>query len=504
MLTERYTGGASLVLGVLLACSLAAPAGAAAEPALGAASACPVIVYHSAPKLRAQRACMNLAVTTHGTKPGTYLFMGPAAIFGSGVGIYQDNGDLVWWQSASATEAEDVNVVRYRGHDYLAVWSGESSFNDPYGMGSVSLYNEHYERVGTITSARPFGPDRIDAHELRITPQGDALFGIYEPVGATFHGRRVEVYQYVVQKVSLIRGPHGIHTGRLLFQWDSIKHVPLSQSYLPARADHAVWDYFHGNSIAQDSDGNVLVSSRNTWGVYKINVTTGRTMWQLGTKGGPRLPTPWCYQHDIVALGSGRYSLFDDGEGGPGCEDGANAHPARGLVFRVDATHKAARLSLLRAYWHHPDVYSGCCGSMQALPDGGALIDWGNDAQVSEFDPGGGLRMDLSLSNWSYRATRFAWVGRPLTRPAVAGHLTAAGTDVWASWNGSTQVAAWRVLAGVDPLHLSPVEPPRPKSGFETEVALTHPYAYVAVQALGAGGQVLSTSRAVAAAPSST
>src|SRR5438477_637817 len=126
----------------------------------------------------------------------------------------------------------NISVVHYHRHPYLAVWSGKASFDDPFGMGTVTLYNEHYQRVGRITSGRPFGPGRIDAHEFRITPQGDALFGIYDPVSARFHGRRLEVYRYVIQKVSLVSGAEGIHTGRVLFQWDSIKHVPLSQSHL--------------------------------------------------------------------------------------------------------------------------------------------------------------------------------------------------------------------------------------------------------------------------------
>src|SRR6202035_4060173 len=361
----------ALLMGGFLACLLGGAAPAPAQPAPGTATGadtesarvpCPVITYHSAPSLKPQRACMNLGVTTHGTQPGTYLFLGPDGIHGAGVGIFRDNGDLVWWQPASPPEAADAKVVRYRGHTCLAIWSGQSDFDDPYGTGTVSLYNEHYQRVGTITSARPFGPDRIDAHELRITPQGDALFGIYAPVGARFHGRRVETYQYVVQKVSLVAGPHGIHTGRLLFQWDSIKHVPLSTSYSPAPTDHTVWDYFHGNSIAQDSDGNLLISGRNTWGVYKVNVKTGQTIWQLGGKGDPRLSTPWCYQHDIVALGGGRYSVFDDGGGGPGCTPGTNGHPARGIIFHVGALQRAPRLRLLHAYVHHPALHPACCG----------------------------------------------------------------------------------------------------------------------------------------------
>ena len=50
----------------------------------------------------------------------------------------------------------------------------------------------------------------------------------------------------------------------------------------------------------------------------------------------------------------------------------------------------------------------------------------------------------------TYRALRFPWSGRPLTPPAVLANLNNTGeeTIVHASWNGATEVASWRVLAG--------------------------------------------------------
>jgi hypothetical protein len=437
---------------------------------------------------------MNVGVTTHGTRPGTYLFLSPGGTFGDGAGIFQDNGDLVWWQPAVAPQVSDITVVHYRGHRYLAVWSGHATFKDPYGMGTVTLYNEHYEPVGQITSVGKFGADRIDAHEFGITPQGDALFGIYDPVGARFRGRHVEVYRYVVQKVSLVRGAHGIRTGRLLFQWDSLRHVPLSQSHVRAPTNHTVWDYFHGNAVGQDADGNLIISSRSTWGIYKVNVRTGHTMWQVGARGDHALGAPWSFQHDVVPLGHDRYSLFDDGAMASGCANAAQ-HPSRALVIQVDPSQSPAGVKLIRAYGHTPAICSGFCGSMQLLPGGGFLIDWGEIPEVTEYGRSGGSpRMDLSLSDWSCRGYRFPWVGKPLTRPSIAASIAHGSTDVWASWNGSTLLTAWRVLAGASSAHLAAVGSPTNKRGFETEIVLPHPYAVVEVQALGAGGRVLATS----------
>ncbi len=69
-------------------------------------------------------------------------------------------------------------------------------------------------------------------------------------------------------------------------------------------------------------------------------------------------------------------------------------------------------------------------------------------------------------------------------------------TTVYASWNGATTVASWHVLAGTSASAMSPVAS-APKSGFETAISVPGTHAYVAVQALGSGGEVLSTSPAI-------
>ncbi len=64
------------------------------------------------------------------------------------------------------------------------------------------------------------------------------------------------------------------------------------------------------------------------------------------------------------------------------------------------------------------------------------------------------------------------------------------------SWNGATDVAAWRVLAGRQPGSLA-AQATIPASGFESSTTLPEKYAYVAVQALDSAGHVLGTSHTV-------
>lgn len=456
---------------------------------------CPPVRYQSAPRLKALRVCMNLGVSTHGTQPGTYLFLTPGGDEGRGAGIYRDDGTLVWWTHPGLPIDQDLTVVHYQGHPYLALFAGRRRHEHDYG--SVWLYNQRYQHVGTITPGGRLRSLGVDLHEFRLTSDGDALIAADPRVTIQLHGHRTTVFDYVVQKVSLVHDSSGIHTGRVVFQWSALRHVPVTQSHVPAPQGRS-WDYFHGNAIAQDADGNLLVSSRNTWGIYEISARTGRIIWQVGARGDRKLRQPWCYQHDIVPLGQGRYSLFDDGGADPGCTEGTTAHSSRGLIVEVDASHRPATVRLIRTYRHVPPIYSGICGSVQASADGGALVGWGNVPEVTEYSADGTPRMDLSLSNWSYRAFRLPWVGQPLARPAVAARRMGTGMRLWASWNGSTQVAAWRVVAGLRGADLLPVTGPRPEAGFETTISLSRSYPSVAVQALSATGQVLGTSRPVA------
>ncbi|MGH9296341.1 MAG: arylsulfotransferase family protein, partial [Acidimicrobiales bacterium] len=384
---------------------------------------CRTLVYKSEPNLQAQRACMNLGVASTGTQPGNYLFLTPGGSTGDGEGIYEANGDLAWWQASPQAVDHNLSLVHYSGQPYLALWVGAHAGG--HGAGSVILYDQHYQVAGEITAGGSYPKDSVDLHEFQITPGGDALVGIYDAVKETINGHSETVLQYVVQELSLLGGPGGIHTGDVLFEWDSLSSVPVSQSYLPDPGSGGVWDYFHGNAISEDTDGNLVVSARSTWGIYKIDATPGdasfgKLMWQVGTKTSNELqPEPWCYQHDIAALGNNEYSLYDDGGAGPGCA-GPTSHPARGLLFTVDPNTSPAGVTPVQAYTHNPPIYTAYTGSTEQTLNGDVVIDWANVPEISEYDATGSqLKMDLSLSNFSYRGFSEPWDGQPLTLPSV-------------------------------------------------------------------------------------
>ena len=96
-----------------------------------------------------------------------------------------------------------------------------------------------------------------------------------------------------------------------------------------------------------------------------------------------------------------------------------------------------------------------------------------------------------------YRAYRFPWSGRPASPPAVLASLNNTGeeTIVHASWNGATEVASWRVLAGSAAGSLTRAGADARQPALRARPLLPKKYAYVSVQALDAAGQVLGTSK---------
>jgi hypothetical protein len=109
----------------------------------------------------------------------------------------------------------------------------------------------------------------------------------------------------------------GIETGEVLFEWHTLEHVALEESYYaPAKDIGSPFDYFHINSIDVDYDDNLLISCRNTSTVYKVERETGEIVWRLGGKKsdfemGPG--TPFAYQHDARRQPDGTITIFDNG-----------------------------------------------------------------------------------------------------------------------------------------------------------------------------------------------
>jgi hypothetical protein len=331
-----------------------------------------------------------------------------------------------------------------------------------------------------------------DLHEFLITAQGDAFITTYAPVkvnlrsvGGSRHGTLLDS---IVQEID-------IATGQVLWEWHASGHVHLRETYA-GKPGAVPYDFFHINSIQQLPNGNLLISGRMTWALYEINMKTGRISLVIGGKHSSfRMGrgTNFEWQHNAQMQPDGTITLFDN------ASDGVSRNERQSRALRIRLNYKRRRATLLRAYTIHPRQLSPSQGDLQGLPDGNVFVGWGAAPYLTEFGRYGAQRFTLRFPSpvASYRGFRFQWWGQPATPPSIAAAASGQGTTVYASWNGATTVASWRVLAGPNTTTLSTVGQ-FPDTSFETTMSVGTTQPYLAVQALDGSGRVLGTSPVVA------
>jgi len=427
----------------------------------------------------------TLTVLRHGrTAPG-HIFIAPSSGPGQrGVLIADSTGEPVWFHPTTPQTAMNFRTGVFHGKPVLTWWEGKAESG--LGTGTHVILDDSYRVVARVPAG---GGRQSDLHEFLITPENTALLTSYEirdadltSIGGPSNGK---VIGGLVHEVAL-------PSGRVLFEWKSLDHVDVAETHAPYLG-HPL-DYFHINSIDFTPDGGLLVSARNTWAVYKISRRTGDVRWRLGGKRSDfkmGKGTVFAWQHDARHQGHNRVTVFDDGAM-PQVEP-----QSRGLLIQLDQKSGTARL--VRKYVHHPNrIVSRFMGNMQALENGNVMIGWGSEPYFTEFGPNGEIELDVRLPDggMNYRAFRLPWRGRPSLPPAAVYRYAHGQGTVYVSWNGATEVAAWRLDSGLRPGSLRAGSAVA-RTGFETALRTTPGDKYAAAVALDASGHVLGRSKAI-------
>jgi hypothetical protein len=482
-----------------------APASGSAQPA-GAR-----VAYQSRPDLTPP--VISVVTPAGAVAPGLIFYSPSDGAKPDGLAIVDNRGELVWAHPTGQTAAVNLGVATYRGEPVLYWWEGAN--NQGVGTGNLLLADAGYREIAKVA----IGDGRTaDLHEFLVTPQGTAIFFADTGIAGTDAAGRLLPYQLLDCEIQEV----DIASGRLVWSWHSADHIAVDETYVaPPTQPGKIFDYAHANSIAVDTDGNLLLSARNTCAIYKIERSSGRILWRLGGRRSDFVVAPdaaFSWQHDARRQPDGLLTLFDDGNTNspqptaPTASAAATQtpqltptptgapvqHPSRGIVLKLDETAMTA--VLVGEFAHPSPLLATSQGNMQILPNGNVFIGWGSTPWFTEFDPTGKVVFDATFpaGKMSYRAYRFPWTGTPTDPPAVAVIKDTVGTPTaYASWNGATGVSGWEAVTGDSPATLTVVAS-APRAGFETAIPLPSAGRYVAVRARDAAGQVIGSSEVIA------
>jgi len=336
--------------------------------------------------------------------PGEWTIATPTLSLGTAtahyVAIFDANGVPVWWYR---TGRVPIDATLLPG--------------PTIAFASFPAASQSYEihRLDGTLAGRIVSPDgHIDDHELQRTANGDYVFLVYDPkqhVDLTPYGGPADgtVLEGKIEEVT--------PKGKLVWSWSTDGHVDLSEStrWLPTiigtpvvlTDGESTYDFFHANAVSLDK-GVVLLSLRQTDGIYAIDKATGQILWKLGgtptpesltVVGDPDGADPLGGQHDVRVLPDGTITVFDDGT--------FLGRPPRAVRYRIDtSTHTATMLQQIT----DPAVGTSlCCGSARMLANGDWEVSWGGDDVVGQYGADGTPLFQMTFDGlFSYRAVPVA------------------------------------------------------------------------------------------------
>jgi EmrB/QacA subfamily drug resistance transporter len=494
---RRFALAIGVVLAVFVALT-AAFAGSHGAP-IGAYTTKDTYSYLSAPTLHPPQ-IRSVQKAPAGRQAPGYLFTAnfydlnePPIVGQSGPLILDRDLQPVWFQPVpEKVVAANLSLQTYQGKPALAWWQGVVTNTGATESGEYVVVDQHYQPVARLKAkdgwVLTLHEIVIDGDHAWVTANKNVPRDLAK-YGGAYNGALIDS---AVQEYDL-------KTGRLERSWDALDHIPLSQAQASLPTNGFPWDAYHINSIQLTGKGTFLVSMRDTWAAYLVDIASGKIQWTLGGRDSSFKLAPGAgfeWQHDVSLQGDSTVSLFDDHccqltGGGTSVNP---TGPSRGLVLKLDQQARTATLAA--QYGNTGGFRSEFMGDTQPLANGDVFVGWGSEPYFSEYDRSGKLLFEGELPgpNLSYRATVRSWVGLPLSSPAAVARSANGKTTVFASWNGATELVSWRVLAGPSASRMAVVAT-HAKSGFETAIALPRSYQSFEVQALSATGRVIGASQ---------
>jgi hypothetical protein len=201
---------------------------------------------------------------------------------------------------------------------------------------------------------------------------------------------------------------HVSESGALLFQWSPFDHFAITDLDSASRTVPTV-NWTHGNALALDAEGNLVISFRSLSEVTKVDTRTGAVVWRMGGSRNQftfdEAPPPFSRQHGVRLTPDGELVLLDN----LGHDTGS-----RGERYAVDPGSRTARM--IGSYVPSVPAVASLGGTTQYLSNGHTLIAYGTGGRVEEYDETGRVVWQIEGdAGYVFRAQRI----RSLYAPGI-------------------------------------------------------------------------------------
>ena len=351
--------------------------------------------------------------------------------------IFNNDGSPIWYMRTPDEERSDMKA-QPNGVLTMIVRTNANHF--------IGL-DQHYQLITTYWATNGYS---VDEHELQVLADGTYFM-------VTLRGEFVDMSRYVNggnRDASVIENAIQEFTpeGDLIFQWRAWEHLDVLDEQEFIDLTSSWFDFPHMNAIDVDTDGHILLSSRSTSEITKIDSNSGDIIWRLGgvhnqfnilndPLDGPR------NQHSIRVVTTNDYILFDNG-------NLHNPPMSRALEYRLDLTNMTAQL-----VWQYPvppnaDLFTWYNGNVQHLTNGNTLINFagGGYPKLTEVRPDGTVAYEMNWADqWqTYRVWRCPWQGSAL-KPYLIVEPNPDNISLIFNQFGDTNVAFYKIYGDTTP-----------------------------------------------------
>ncbi len=221
-------------------------------------------------------------------------------------------------------------------------------------------------------------------HEILIRPDGSAWIMCDETrrmdLTAVGGVNPADVVATVVQRLA--------PDGSVLSEWTSFDYVAITDIPPNARTFSRV-NLTHGNALALDPDGHLLLSLRSLNQVMQIDTTSGDVQWRLG---GVR--NEFTFVNDPKGVFEGQHGVRVSGPGLIQLLDNGSNAPSRFLRYLLNPETRTALL--VTEFIDAPDTWSRVGGGTDAYSNGHGIVTFGEAGQVVEVDEVGNRAWELT------------------------------------------------------------------------------------------------------------